>query len=144
MLHAERYIEELKDLERAFPSEPKDVVAQTVSKAELLVFAPGDVVLKEGDAADRFYMVIKGEAEASQRQADGSQVVISRFGPGDYFGEIGLLNDAPRRATIRALTSLELMALDRETFAKLLKSSQATDDQVRRVAAERTGTASPR
>jgi CRP-like cAMP-binding protein len=144
VLHAERYIEELKDLERAFPSEPKDVVAQTASKAELLVFAPGDIVLKEGDAADRFYMVIKGEAEVSHREPDGSQVVLNRFGPGDYFGESGLLNDAPRTATVRAKTALELMALDRDTFATLMKSSQATEDQVRRVAAERTGAASPR
>jgi CRP-like cAMP-binding protein len=144
VLHAERYIEELKDLERAFPSEPRDVVAQTASKAELLVFAPGDTVLKEGDTADRFYMVVKGEAEASHREPDGSEVVIDRFGPGDYFGEMGLLNDAPRRATIRAKTSLELMALDRDTFATLMKSSQATEDAVRRVAAERTQAATPR
>ncbi len=144
VLHAERYIEELKDLERAFPAEPKEVVAQTASQAELLVFAPGDLVLKEGDPADRFYMVIKGEAEATQRGADGSQVVINRLGPGDYFGEIGLLNDAPRQATVRAKTSLELMALDRETFANLMKSSQATGDAVRRVAAERARATSPR
>jgi CRP-like cAMP-binding protein len=108
------------------------------------VFAPGDIVLKEGDPADRFYMVIKGEAEATRRGPDGSAVVIDRFGPGDYFGEIGLLNDAPRRATVRAKTALELMALDRETFAKLMKSSQATEDAVRRVAAERTEAANPR
>jgi len=144
VLHAERYIEELKDLEHAFPSEPKDVVAQTASKADLVVFAPGDVVLKEGDPADRFYMIIKGEAEASHREADGSQVVTNRFGPGDYFGEVGLLNDAPRNSTIRATTSLELMALDRDTFARLMKSSQATEDEVRRVAAERAGAGSPR
>jgi thioredoxin reductase (NADPH) len=144
VLHAERYIEELKDLERAFPAEPKEVAAETASKAELLVFAPGELVLKEGEPADRFYMVIKGEAEATQRAPDGSQVLIDRFGPGDYFGEIGLLNDAPRRATVRAKTSLELMALDRETFAKLMKSSQRTEDEVRRVAAERSRTASPR
>jgi thioredoxin reductase (NADPH) len=144
VLHAERYIEELKDLERAFPSEPRDVVAQTASKAELVVFAPGDVVVKEGDPADRFYMVIKGEAEASHREADGSQVVLNRFGPGDYFGEGGLLNDAPRTATVRAKTSLELMALDRDTFANLMKSSQTTEAEVKRVAEERTGSASRR
>jgi thioredoxin reductase (NADPH) len=144
VLHAERYIEEVKDLERAFPSEPREIVAQTASRAELVVFAPGDVVLREGDTADRFYMVIKGEAEASHREPDGSEVVIGRFGPGDYFGEMGLLNDAPRQATIRARTSLELMALDRETFATLMKSSQATEAEVRRVAAERTRTASAR
>src|SRR2546423_7852146 len=138
VLHAERYIEGLKGLERAVPSEPRDVVGQTASKAELQVFAPGDIVLNEGDAADRFYMIIKGEAEATQRGPDGSQVVINRFGPGDYFGEIGLLNDAPRLATVRAKTSLEVMALDRDSFARLLKSSQTTEDEVRRVAAGRT------
>jgi thioredoxin reductase (NADPH) len=144
VLHAERYVEELKDLERAFPSEPREVVAQTASKAELVVFAPGDVVLREGDTADRFYMVIKGEAEASHREPDGSEVVLNRFGPGDYFGEIGLLNDAPRGATVRAKTSLELMALDRDTFATLMKSSRTTEDEVRRVAAERTKAATSR
>ena len=142
VLHAERYIEELKDLERAFPSEPKDVVAQTARKAEVQVFAPGEIVLREGDPAERFYMIIKGEAEATHRGPDGSQVVINRFGPGDYFGEIGLLNDAPRRATVRARTSLEVMALDRETFAKLMTSSRATEDEVRRVAAGRAQAAS--
>jgi hypothetical protein len=138
VLHAERYIEELKDLERAFPAEPKEAAAEAASKAELLVFAPGDLVLREGDPADRFYMVIRGQAEATQRGPDGSQVVINRIGPGDYFGEIGLLNDAPRKASVRATTSLEVMALDRETFASLMKSSQATEDEVRRVAAQRT------
>jgi thioredoxin reductase (NADPH) len=142
VLHAERYIEELKDLERAFPSEPKEIVAQTASKAEVQVFAPGDLVVREGEAADRFYMIIKGEAEATQRGPDGSQVVINGFGPGDYFGEVGLLNDAPRLASVRAKTSLEVMALDRDMFARLMKSSQATEDEVRRVAAGRTRAAS--
>jgi len=100
VLHAERYIEELKDLERAFPSEPREVVAQTASKAELVVFAPGDIVLKVGDAAVRCYLLIKPEAEASYREPDGSETVLSRSGPGDYFGEGGLLNDAPRTATV--------------------------------------------
>ena len=144
VLHAERYIEELKDLERAFPSEPKEVVAQTASKAELFVFAPGDLVLKEGEPADRFYMVVKGEAEATRRGPDGAQEVINRFGPGEYFGEIGLLNDAPRQATVRAKTSLEVMALDRESFAKLMKASQETENAVRKLAGERTRAAGSR
>ncbi|HEV8534678.1 MAG TPA: thioredoxin-disulfide reductase [Candidatus Limnocylindria bacterium] len=144
VLHAERYIEELKDIERVLPSVPKDVAAQSARRAELLVFTPGEIVLREGEPADRFYMVIKGEAEASQRGADGSQVVVNRFGPGDYFGEIGLLKDAPRIATVRAKTALEVMALDKETFGRLMKSSQATETEVRRVAEERIRTARSR
>src|SRR2546425_4841645 len=126
VLHAERYIEELKDLERAFPSEPKEVVAQTASKAELLVFAPGDVVLREGEPSDRFYIVVKGEALVTRRGADGAETVVNTLGPGQYFGEIGLLENVPRVASVRAKTSLEVMALDRATFGRLLASSQAT------------------
>jgi thioredoxin reductase (NADPH) len=137
VLHAERYIEELKDIERAFPGEPKEVAAETASKAELLVFAPSEVVLREGEEADRFYMVIKGEAEATHTGADGAQVTVGRFGPGDYFGEIGILNNAPRIATVRAKTALEVMALDRAAFSRLMESSQATKAEVRRVAEER-------
>jgi thioredoxin reductase (NADPH) len=137
VLHAERYIEELKDIERAMPELPRDVAAASASKAELLVFKPGDVVLREGDPSDRFYMVIKGQAEAEGRDESGAQVKLSTLGPGEYFGEIGLLSDAPRIATVRATTSLEVMALDRTTFERLIESSQKTADDVRRVAKER-------
>jgi len=142
VLHAERYIEELKDIERAFPEEPKEIAAETASRADLVVFAPGDLIIREGEAGDKFYMVIRGEAEATQRGPDGAQVVVGRFGPGDYFGEIGLLSDAPRIATVRARTPLEVMALDRETFGRLMANSQATEAEVRRVAAARTREAS--
>jgi CRP-like cAMP-binding protein len=82
-------------------------------------------------------MIIKGHAEASARDADGAQRPLGMLGPGDYFGEIGLLNNAPRIATVRAKTSLEVMALDREAFERLMESSQATEAEVRRVARAR-------
>jgi thioredoxin reductase (NADPH) len=137
VLHAERYIEELKDIERALPGVAKDVAAESVSKADLLVFRPGDVVLREGDPADRFYLVIKGQAEATRRDQDGAEGVVNTIGPGEYFGEMGLLKNAPRAATVRAKTALEVMALDRVAFKRLIDSSQATAAEVRRVADER-------
>src|SRR6266550_2833575 len=137
VLHAERYIEELKDIERVFPGEPKDVAAETARKADILEFAPGEIVLREGELADRVYMVIKGEAEATRTGPNGAQVAVGRFGPGDYFGEVGLLNNGPRIASVRAVTSLEVMALDQAAFSRLMESSQATRTEVKRVAGER-------
>ena len=137
VLHAERYIEELRDMERDFPTASRAVVAESASKAELLTFAPGELVVREGDAADRFFMIIKGQAEATRRGADGAQVVVNQLGPGDYFGEIGLLKNAPRNATVRAKTSLEVMAMDQAAFTRLMESSQQAQSEVRRVAEER-------
>jgi thioredoxin reductase (NADPH) len=137
VLHAERYIEELKDMERDFPTASRAVVAESASKAELLTFAPGELVVREGDAADKFFMIIKGQAEATRRGHDGAQTVVNHLGPGDYFGEIGLLKNAPRNATVRAKTSLEVMAMDHAAFTRLMESSQQTQTDVRRVAEER-------
>src|SRR5216117_2345403 len=59
VLHADRYIEKLKDLERAFPQAPREVVAQTASRMTILTFPPGAVVMRQGEPSDRFYVIAK-------------------------------------------------------------------------------------
>src|SRR5437667_3714499 len=71
VLHAERYIAELKDLERDFPTASREVVSESAGRAGLLAFQLGDVIVREGEESDRLYMVIKGEAEVTQRHPDG-------------------------------------------------------------------------
>ena len=73
--------------------------------------APGEVFIREGDPSDRFYVIASGLVEVTQ-----GSVVLRHEGPGDFFGEIGLLRDVPRTATITAVEPTELLALERKDF----------------------------
>jgi hypothetical protein len=137
VLHAERYIEELKDVERAFPEAPREVVAKTASRMRILTFPPGSVVIREGEPSDRFFVIAKGQALVVQRDASGAERELSTLGPGDYFGEVGILTGHTRNASVRAKTSLEVLVLDADAFQALVASSQATSDQIGRVAKSR-------
>ena len=86
----------------------------------------GEEIIRVGDHGDRFYVVDKGEVEIL---VDGEPP--RREGAGSYFGEIALLRDVPRTATVRAATDVELFALDRDDFLPAVTghagSAQAAD-----------------
>jgi thioredoxin reductase (NADPH) len=137
VLHAERYIEELKHTERAFPQAPREVVAETASRMRILTFPPGAVVIREGERSDRFFVIAKGEAVVVQRGPSGAELTRNTLRAGDYFGEVGILSGQTRNATVRAKTSLEVLALDEDSFRTLVASSQETGAEVARVAKAR-------
>jgi predicted MFS family arabinose efflux permease len=74
--------------------------------------AAGDVVVHEGDESDRFYVIESGRV----RVTAADHHLLREEGPGDYFGEIGLLRDVPRTATITAIDDVALLALSRVEF----------------------------
>jgi hypothetical protein len=78
-------------------------------------FAPGETVIREGDPGDRFYVVETGHLLVT---LEGREV--RRLGPGDGFGEIALVRDVPRTATVTALDAVALLGIDRGPFVEAL------------------------
>ncbi len=87
------------------------VLERLALNLEPMRFAPGATVIQQGDAGDRLFIVADGEVEVS---IDGA--VVRRQGAGTQFGEIALIRDVPRTATVIAVTGVELLALPREVF----------------------------
>lgn len=82
-------------------------------------FGPGDVIFQEGDQGRHVYVIKSGNVDILMRRPDGVQEVIKRLGPGDHFGEMALLHRAPRNATIRTLTAVEVFKMSPSNFAAL-------------------------
>ena len=83
----------------------------------------GEAVIRQGDVADRFYIVSDGTLEVVH-QEDGTERLLTTLGPGQFFGEIGLLAGRTRTATVRAKTDVDLLALDAPAFNDLVTRSQ--------------------
>lgn len=80
----------------------------------------GEVLFEEGEPGDAFYIVFKGAVEIVKARPDGTEEKLAVRRAGDGFGEMALLNDAPRSATARAHEDTELMSVGREAFQELL------------------------
>ena len=94
--------------------------------------AAGETVVAEGDPGDRFYVVADGRAAVTVRDDP-----IATLGPGDCFGEIALLRELPRTATVRALTPLRLLALDGPTFLGTVNGNAASAEAAGGIVAAR-------
>ncbi|KAJ1971848.1 hypothetical protein H4R35_005017 [Dimargaris xerosporica] len=86
---------------------------------ESVVFEDNEVVIEQGDVGDNFYIIESGEATVTKNEG-GVMRVYPSLNKGDYFGELALLNDKPRQATIRAKGKLKCATLGKKAFVRLL------------------------
>lgn len=83
-------------------------------------FEAGETIFRQGDEGDMVYVIVKGEVQAIREDPHGGEgTVLATMGEGEYFGEMALLSDAPRTATVRALTELDAVAMAQADFATL-------------------------
>jgi CRP-like cAMP-binding protein len=108
-------------------------------------YAPGEVILREGDPGIAFFVINTGHCEVL-RGTGPDQQVINQLNPGDSFGEMALLNDLPRMATVRAIDNVSCLALLRLDLLDALRDQPEiaihmlkTLSQLLRRAEERAG-----
>jgi MFS family permease len=93
-------------------------------RASVIKVAPGQVVIRQGDEADRFYVIVDGSVEVTQTAAGAAAPgTLRTMGEGEVFGEIGLLTGVPRTASVTATSPGTLLALDKADFLELVASS---------------------
>ena len=103
-----------------FSSVPDDqlrTLAMVVTRKSL---ARGATVMVAGDQTDSLYIILSGRLKVMMSDAEGKEVILSILGPGEFFGEMGLIDDSPRSASVVGIEPCELLAIAKRDFNKCL------------------------
>ena len=135
---------------------PPTVISTTVLKSlplfaacsleELRALAPtvmrrtaprGTAIMREGHPIDCLYVIVSGRLKVMVGEADGKETILGILGPGEFFGEMGLIDDNPRSASVVAIEPCELLALTKRVFRRLLVENPGLAMAVMRVLVRR-------
>ncbi len=117
---------EAKDSLLAIPLFTKARAEDREAVARLLIerrFPKNVTIVEEGLPGDYMYIVREGRVKVTKRSEDGREKIMDYLGPGDFFGEMTLLDQAPRSASVETLEPVRLFALSRNDFLGLLRGS---------------------
>ena len=111
-------------LAKALPQLSEEQLIAATAQSENVKFNAGQIIFRQGDPSDKFYIITKGQVDVLRMdKRTGQETQVARLAEGQYFGEIGLLGRTERTATVKAVTEVECLALNREVFKSLLASS---------------------
>ncbi len=97
----------------------------------------GEIIIRQGDIGDKLYLIVRGQVEVVASDTSGQQRLMAVLWAGDHFGEMALLYDMRRTATVRARTPVQLYSLSKEDFNTLLASVPGTHDQLEQTVIKR-------
>jgi len=98
-----------------------DEVAGIRAIMDEMKFKPGQIIIREGELGQLFYVVTEGTVKVSISNADGEEIVLQEVDAGGFFGELSMLTSEPRAAQVRALNDVTVLALERDEFFEFLK-----------------------
>lgn len=101
----------------------KDDLLRLSQLAKTRMYRPRETIVAKGDSATEFFVLLRGRAKVSAQGAGGADTAINVMGPGEVFGEIGILDGLPRSATVTTMEQCEIAAVDKRAFHGLLATS---------------------
>ena len=119
-------------------------LASVAAVAKTRRYAKDDVVFHADESGDVFCLIREGEVKVTMISPEGKEIILSMLGPGDFFGEMALLDDEPRSATVIATTPLDVVTIWRSDFLSLLNENFSITRKVLAELSARLRTASNR
>jgi CRP-like cAMP-binding protein len=101
-------------------------------------FRAGETIFRQGEFPDRLYLIGQGEAEVIRETPGGGEVPLARLEPGEFFGEMGILSNTPRSATVRAATELETLSIHRSYLGPIFSYLPSWQKKIREDFAQRS------
>jgi signal transduction histidine kinase len=114
-----------KIIPRAFPGIKPNEIEELIAYSKVRAYPPGSILCRENATEDRFYMILEGDVEVTKIINNDETRLLKTLGPGDFFGEMALIHNAPRAATVTAKSALTTLELDKAAFERVLHSSSS-------------------
>jgi signal transduction histidine kinase len=114
-----------KVIPRAFPGIKPGEVEELIANSRVQAYETGAVLCRENAIEHTFYMILEGEFEVTKLINNTENRLLKTLGPGDFFGEMALIHNAPRAATVAAKTPVVVLELDKSAFDRVLERSSS-------------------
>jgi ABC-type lipoprotein export system ATPase subunit/CRP-like cAMP-binding protein len=120
-------------LVRALSTLTQDQLVEVSRGVKPQIFQPDSAIIRQGERGDQFYILLNGNADVYINMPGGSELLVNQLKPGQYFGEMALLNDGVRAATVKASSDgpVSVVALDEKAFNSLVNDSRSLREELK-------------